>query len=309
MKKYIIKRLLLMLLVALGVVLFVFIISRAGGDPVATILGDSYTLEEYEQVYHDLGLDKPYIIQFFNYVGDILHGDFGYSYISKASVADEIFARFPVSIRLAVFSMLFSVPVGLFIGLISAVKQNTAWDYTLNGTALILNAIPGFWAALMMMLILSLRFKLLPATGLDSWTGYIMPCIAVGLHPMTYLARLSRSSFLEVISQDYIRTARSKGLDERTVILKHALPNAAIPVITQISNNFAIVVGSSAVIENIFMIPGVGNYLAYSITVHDYPAVQGSVLVFSIFVSIVNLIVDIVYAFVDPRIKANYTKR
>lgn len=309
MIRYIIKRMLLMLLVALGVVLFVFIVSRAGGDPVATILGDQYTQEEYDTLYHDLGFDQPYVVQFFNYISQILHGDLGTSYISKASVAKEITMRFPISIRIAVFSMLFSVPIGLIIGLISAIKQNTTWDYVLNGSALLLNAIPGFWAALMMMLLFSLKLNLLPATGLDTWKGYILPCIAVGLHPMTYMARLSRSSFLEVINQDYIRTARSKGLRERAVIFKHALPNAAIPVITQISNNFAIVVGSSAVIENIFMVPGVGNYLAYSITVHDYPSVQGAVLFFSIFVSLVNLVVDILYAFVDPRIKANYVGR
>lgn len=306
MIRYVIKRLLMMILVSLGVILFVFIVSRASGDPVVTILEGNYTQEQYDLVYHQMGFDRPQIVQFIDYIVDVLHGDLGQSYHNKASIWDEIMFRFPDSIRIAVCTLIWAVPVGLCIGIVSAVKQYSKLDYTLTTVAMILDSLPGFWVALMLMLIFSLKLKLVPATGVATWRGYILPCVALGLRPMAHMARLSRSSMLEVIRQDYIRTARSKGLGEKTVIFKHALQNAALPLITQIGSNFATIVGSSAVIENIFMIPGLGNYLAMSISNRDYPAIQGTVLVFSIFVSFVNLLVDICFGFVDPRIKAKY---
>lgn len=306
MIRYIIKRLLLLILVLFGVMLFVFIVSRCTGDAVMSILGDSYTPEAYQKLYVEMGFDKPYVIQFFEYVWNVLHGNLGVSYFSKMPVSSEVLIRFPDSIKIAIFSMLWSVPIGVFCGTFAAVKQYSAWDYSLTTLALIFNSIPGFWAALLLLLIFSLGLGWLPATGISTWKHYILPCVALGLHPLAYMARLSRTTFLDVIRQDYIRTARSKGLSESAVIFKHAFQNAAIPLITQLSTNFAILVGSSAVVENIFMIPALGNYVTSSINYQDYPAVQGAVLMFSVFVSTVNLLVDIAYGFVDPRIKAKY---
>lgn len=307
MLKYVIRRLLLMLLVMFCVVLFVFILGRVAGDPVATLLGEGYTQEQYDAMEKEMGLDKPYPVQFFNYIkGIILHFDLGTSYQTRTPVIDAIKLRFPISLRIAIFTMLWSIPVGVLVGIISAIKQYSKLDMTLTTSAMILAALPNFWSALMLMILLSLNLKLLPATGLESWTGYIMPCIALGLRRVAIFCRMTRSTMLGVMRSDYVRTARSKGLDEKVVIFKHMLPNAAIPVIAMLTNSFEIVIGGSAVIENIFRIPGLGSYLIYSINTGDYPAVQGAVLVLSLVVCVLNFLTDLCYAAIDPRIKAKY---
>ena len=307
MLKYIIKRILLLVLVVAGVMVFVFIVSRATGDPVAARLGESFTQEQYDLLYQEMGLDKPYVVQFLNYVWDVLHGDLGKSYTNNASVYSEVMSRFPFSLRIAVFTLLWSIPLGVLFGIISAVKQYSPLDYTVTTFSMICSSLPAFWVALMLMLIFSLYLKLLPATGLSTWRGYILPCVASGMVPMAHMARLARTTMLEVIRQDYIRTARSKGLAEHIVILKHAVRNAAIPLVTQIGSSFATIVGSAAVVESIYQIPGVGNFIALSISNRDYPSVQGAVLLFSIFVCLMNLIIDLLYAVIDPRIKAKYS--
>lgn len=303
MIRYIIRRLLLMVLVTFGVMLFVFIVSRSTGDPISAMY-EGLTQEEHDILYHEYGFDRPYIVQFADYVWDVLHGDLGRSYITKADIWDEVIFRFPDSIRIAVFTLLWSVPVGVLVGMISAVKQYSAIDFSLTALTMIISSMPSFWITLMLILLFSMRLKWLPATGVETWLGYIIPCFALGLRPLSHIARLTRSTMLEVIRQDYIRTARSKGLSERTVVFKHALQNAAIPIVTQIGGNFAAIVGGAVVVENICLVPGLGNFIATSISNRDYPGVQGAVLVFSIFVSFVNLLVDILYGVVDPRIKA-----
>lgn len=307
MVKYIIKRILMMVLVVLGVALFVFIISRASGDPIPMLLGENYTQADYDALYIEMGFDKPYIVQFFNYLKDVfLEFDLGISYENKVPVMEEIMNRFPTSLRLALVALIASVPLGVLIGMICALKQNTWIDYTLNTVSSILIAIPTFWVAILLMLVISLKFKLLPATGLVDWKSYILPAIALGLHPMAMNARLTRTSMLEVIRADYVRTARSKGCNERMVIFRHALRNAALPIVTQIGMNVTVVVGSSAVVEGLFGFPGLGSFIISSIGARDYPCVQGAILVFSIFVCVVNLVVDIVYGFIDPRIRAKH---
>ncbi|MCR4441220.1 MAG: ABC transporter permease [Peptococcaceae bacterium] len=307
MLRYTINRLLMMILVVLGVLLFVFILGRASGDPVPALLGGTYTQEQYDAMYKELGLDDPYPVQYFKYVkGIVTQFDLGRSYESKREVREEVANRLPISLRIALFSLLWSIPFGVLCGLISAVRQYSVADVSLTTAAMLLASIPNFWAGLMLMLLFSLVLKWLPATGLDSWLGYIMPCIALGLRPVASFTRMTRSTMLEVIRQDYIRTARSKGLRERKVIIGHALQNAAIPIVTLMGTTFEVIVGSSAVIESVFNIPGLGSYMIYSIGVGDYPAVQGAVLVFSLLVCVLNFLTDIVYAFIDPRIKEKY---
>lgn len=227
----------------------------------------------------------------------------GTSYSTKRAVSTEIFSRLPVSLRQAVLTLLWAVPFGVFCGLVSAVKQYSIADYTLTTLAMFMASMPSFWVSLMLMLLLSLKLGWLPATGLDTWKGYVIPIMALGLRPVATFTRMTRSSMLEVIRQDYIRTARSKGLAYRTVILRHALQNAAIPVVTSIGSTFSVIVGGSAVVENIFNINGLGSFLIYSIGVGDYPCVQGGVMVFSVIVCCMNLLVDILYMIIDPRIK------
>lgn len=304
MSRYIIKRLLQMVVVLLGVILFVFILSRASGDPIPSLLGENYSQEDYDAMYEKLGFDKPYAVQYLNYVkGIVTRLDLGTSYSTKREVSKEVFSRFPVSLRQALCTLLWAVPFGVFCGLISAVKQYSVADYSLTTLAMLMASFPSFWASLMLMLLLSLKLQLLPATGLNSWKGYIMPCIALGLRPVATFTRMTRSSMLEVIRQDYIRTARSKGLAYRKVITRHALRNASIPIVTTVGSTFSVIVGGSAVVENIFNIPGLGSFMIYSIGIGDYPCVQGGVLVFSVLVCLMNLLVDIAYMIIDPRIK------
>ena len=293
-----------MVVVLLGVVLFVFILSRASGDPIPSLLGENYTQEQYQAKYEELGFDKPIVVQYIKYVwGIVTELDLGTSYATKRAVSEEIFYRFPVSLRQAVLTLLWAVPFGVFCGLISAVKQYSIADYTLTTLAMFMASMPSFWVSLMLMLLLSLKLGWLPATGLDTWKGYVIPVLALGLRPVATFTRMTRSSMLEVIRQDYIRTARSKGLAYSTVIMRHALRNASIPVVTSIGSTFSVIVGGSAVVENIFNIPGLGSFLIYSIGIGDYPCVQGGVLLFSCVVCCMNLIVDILYMIIDPRIK------
>lgn len=295
------------ILVLLGVLLFVFIISRASGDPVVAVLGENYTQEQYQATYVSLGLDKPYVVQYFEYLkGIVTKLDLGTSYQSKLPVAYEVFTRFPVSVRLSINAIIWAVPLGIFFGVVSAIKQYSPLDYTVRTVSMIMGSMPGFWVAMMLMLIVSLKLKLVPATGLNDWRGYILPAITMGLHPVTFICRMTRSTMLEVIRQDYIRTARSKGLSQMKVIMSHAFRNAAVPIVAQIGGLVAVTCGGSAVIENIFNIPGLGSFLIYSIGANDYPCVQGAVVAYSLFVCIVNFAVDLIYGFIDPRIKASY---
>lgn len=308
MVRYIIKRILLMSFVLLGVLIFIFTVSRASGDPIPALLGDNFTQEQYDAMYIKLGFDKPLVVQFFDYVkGIVTEFDLGTSYETKRPVLDEVIDRFPISFKLALFALLWSAVLGVVFGLISAVKQYSALDYTVSTTAMVLAAMPSFWVGMMLMLLISLKLGWVSASGLDHWSSWILPCIAIGTHTVAHVCRMTRSAMLEVIRSDYIRTARSKGLSEKVVILKHALRNSAIPIITQIGNSLAVTVGGTAVVESVFSIPGLGSYLVNSIMTKDHPAVQGSVLIFSLFVCSLNFIVDIIYGFVDPRIRAQYS--
>ena len=307
MTRFVLKRILLMILVLFGVLLFIFILSRASGDPVPSLLGSDYTQEQYDEMYLKLGLDKPYVVQFFDYlVGVVTRLDLGTSYQSKRAVSYEVFTRFPLSLKMSLIAMAWSIPLGLFFGIMSAIKQYSALDYIVRTASMILAAAPGFWVALMLMLLFSLKLKWVPATGLSSWKCYILPAITQGAHTVGSLTRMTRSTMLDVIRQDYIRTARSKGLNERKVMLGHAFQNAAIPIVTQIGATLARAFAGSAIVENIFGIPGTGSFLINSIGTHDYPAVQGVVFAYSFFVCVINLLIDLTYGFLDPRIKAKY---
>ena len=309
MSKYILKRLLLMIVVIAGVILIVFGICRmAPGDPVQSILGTGYTQEQYDTLEAALGLDKPVHIQLLNYYkGLITRFDLGISYRTRVSVTSEILARLPTTFLLGAMGLLITICVGIPFGVLSATKQYSFLDYLTTVISLIFSSMPNFWLALMLMLIFSANLGWLPASGLDSWKGWIMPAVSIGMGTVAIITRLTRSSMLEVIRQDYIRTARAKGLPEGKVIRKHALRNAIIPVITMIGVQLGMIVGGSVVVESIFSIPGIGTYLMTAINNRDYNAIQGCVVVLSLSICVMNLIVDIIYGFVDPRIKAQYS--
>ena len=308
MFQFIIKRFLTMIPVMLGVLLFVFIVSRLSGDPVAGMLGENYTPEQYEEMRAHLGLDKPYLVQFYEYVrGVVTEFDLGASFRYKRPVIDEVRARLPLSIYIAMIAMGWSVAVGTLVGIISAVRQYSGLDYSATVIAMICASMPSFWFGMMLMLLFSLKLGLVPATGIASWRSFILPCITIGLSSVASFCRMTRSTMLEVIRQDYIRTARSKGLSEIKVIMGHALQNSAIPIVTLLGVQMNLAIGNSVVIENVFSIPGLGSYMIEAINGKDYPCVQGAVLVFSMVVCFINLGVDILYGVIDPRIRTRYT--
>ena len=310
MLSYILRRIGIMIPVLLGILLIVFAISRMSGDPVSALLGGDATQEQIEAERDRLGLNDPLPVQFFNYVKNIItHFDLGTSYLSKRPVSEQIVKRLPTTLAITIISLIISSVVGITFGVISALNQNNKVDYILTVAALILASLPTFWFALMLILIVSVKLGWLPVSGLDSFKAWILPCIVSGLSPVSNLCRTARSSMLEVIRQDYIRTARSKGISENKVILKHALKNALFPVITVFGIIASFSVGGQVVVESIFSIPGIGAYMMESILNRDYPVVQGTVVVLSLLICVINLLVDIAYGFADPRIRARYTKQ
>lgn len=308
MIKYILKRVLLMIPVILGVLLIVFTISYfAPGDPVTAMLGSNYTEETYNAKREELGLDRSFVVQYADYVwGLVSRFDLGTSYSYGHSVSGEIANRFGATFAIGMLGVLATVIIGIPVGIVSATKQYSVLDYGLTAVSMFFAAMPGFWLALMMMLVFCLNLGWLPSSGLATWKSYILPVLSNALPSVAVVARMTRSSMLEVIRMDYIRTARAKGLKENKVILRHAMKNALIPVVTVVGMQMSMVMGGSVIIETIFSIPGLGNYLMSAISGRDYPVINGCVLVISLCICVMNLLVDIVYAYIDPRIKAQY---
>lgn len=308
MLKYICKRLLFMIPIVLGVAVLIFTIMYfTPGDPAIIILGANASQEQLETKREELGLNRGYLARLGDYMKKVfIEFDFGNSYINNRSVSKEIKSRFPRTCAIAFFSVLLAVSIGMPLGILAAVNQHTWKDSFCMFAALIGVSMPGFWVGLMLVLLFALRLGWLPASGIASAKSYIMPCIACSLGGMAMTARQTRSSMLEVIRSDYIITARSKGLTERKVIYRHALRNALIPVITEAGTSFGLMLGGALVIETVFTIPGLGTYMCNAISSRDYPAIQGAVIFLSVAFSIVMLLVDILYAFIDPRIKSQY---
>lgn len=309
MLKFILKRLLVMIPVLLGVTFIVFsMMSITDGDPARMMLGDLASEEEVAQLREDMGLNDPFFTRYFNYLGDLLHGDLGTSYSTKQPVAKAVMERLPATAKLALLSCLFAIVVGVPIGIISAVRQYSFIDNCARIVSLLGISLPNFWLALLLMLLFSVKLGWLPASGLYGPQYYIMPMVSISAVSVATFARTTRSSMLEVIRQDYIRTARAKGQNEWVVVTKHALRNALIPIITIVGVQFATALGGAVVNEQVFAIPGLGKLMVDSIKSRDIPVVQGGVLIIAIMFSLLNLFVDLLYAFVDPRIKSQYVK-
>ena len=301
-----------MIPVLIGVVFIVFAINRMSpGDPVQVVLGGSYTQEQYDAKAAEMGLDKPFLVQFYNYIKDIVtKGDLGTSYSNKRSVTKQVIERIPITFKFALIGCLITVAIGLPFGVISATKQYSLADYSVTVFSLIFASMPQFWMGLMFIIIFALKLKWLPASMPSSaeipFRYWVLPALTIGLSPVATITRLTRSSMLDVVRQDYIRTARAKGIPEGTIVRKHALKNGLIPVITVIGINLGTLVAGSVVVENIFSIPGLGMLITNAVARQDYPIIQGCVLILAAMVCIINLITDIVYGFVDPRIMAQY---
>ncbi len=308
MARFIIKRILLMIPVLLGILLFVvLLLSMARGDPAQMKLGTEATPEEIEALREQWGLNKPVIVRYFEYLkGIIFHGDLGTSYQSGVSVTTEILERAVVTIQVALGSIIISLVGGVLIGVVAAVNQYSVVDNLAMVAAMLGSAMPNFWLALLLTLLFSLTLRWLPSAGFGTLKHLIMPWIAMGVGHMAGTARQTRSAMLEVIRQDYIVTAKAKGLSQFKVIFKHALRNSLIPIITGAGFMLGGALGGSLVIEQIFTIPGLGQYMVTAINQRDYPVVQGCVFVLSTVFGIVMLLVDLAYAVVDPRISARF---
>jgi peptide/nickel transport system permease protein len=310
MAKFIILRILGMVPILLGVTFIVFgILSLTPGDPGRLILGQSATQTAVAELNHQLGYDRPFLVRFVNFVVDgATKFDFGKSYRSQKPVVSEIAIRFPTTLRLAFFSVILSAMVGIPLGILSAVKQYSIADTLATVTSLFLAAIPMFWLGMMLILVFALYVKWLPSNGVDDWSSYILPTVTLSLPAAAMMLRMSRSTMLETIRQDYIRTARAKGAPERQVIFKHALKNALLPVITVLGMNFGFLLGGAVVIETVFSIPGLGTMVLTGIRMKDVPIVMGSTLFLAAIFSLIMLLLDLAYAFVDPRIKARFSR-
>ncbi|NLC27133.1 MAG: ABC transporter permease [Fastidiosipila sp.] len=312
MYKYILKRILLMIPIIFAVSLLIFLILDAmPGDPATIILASSGpTQEELDALNHELGYDRPVLSRYYDYMkGVITKLDFGESYMSRTSVSEEIAKRAPVSIRVAFSAILLASMVGIPIGVLSAVKQYSLFDTIPTFIALFLASTPVFWLGMMFMLVFSLKLGLLPAYGIASWKSYVLPTLALGLPYAAQQLRFTRSSMLETIRSDYVMTARSKGASERRVIWRHAMKNAVMPIITIIGINFGALLGGAIVTETLFSIPGLGMYLVTGIKQYDVPVVTGSAITLAVVFSLVMLLMDLLYALVDPRIKAQYARK
>ena len=332
MGRYLIKRLLVLVLVLLGVSLLVFgFVRLIPGDPAVVMLGERATPDSIERVRAQLGLNKPVYEQYLIFISNALRGDLGTSVLRGEPVTREILRRFPATIELALGAIIFAIVLGIPLGIISAIKRNSWFDVSSMIVALTGVSMPIFWLGLMLIFLFAVILHWLPSGArLDANTQYepitnlvlldsllqfnlalfmeglrhlILPALALGTIPMAIIARMTRSSMLEVLNQDYVRTARAKGLKERSVILRHALRNALLPVITIVGLQVGLLLSGAILTETVFSWPGIGRWLVDAIYARDYPIVQGVTLSIAVIFVVINLIVDILYTFVDPRVR------
>jgi len=337
MLKYVIKRLLMVIPVMIGVSIIVFSLMRVfSPDPAPIVLGQHATQEAMDAWRDQNGLNQPVVTQYVDYVGKALRGDLGTSYYSQTPVAKEIATRFPATIELAVAAILFASVVGILLGVMAAVKKNSIFDAAGTVFALIGVSIPIFWLGILFIMFFSATLHLLPSGGridvlleptrvtgfylIDAaiqgnWEGFrdalihlILPALTLGMYSMAIITRMTRSTMLETLGQDYVRTARAKGISEAKVVGKHALRNSLIPVTTVIGLQFGSLLGGALLTESVFSWPGIGKYTVDCILKSDFPVVQGIVLLVAIVFVTINLVADLMYAFLDPRIKYSSTK-
>lgn len=304
MLKYIAKRIVLMIPVLIVMTLIVFSIFYFGpGDPVSRIAGPNVTPEVYESIRQKYGLDQPFIVQYFRFLKSVVEGDLGVSILQERPVIEMIRERLPVTLKIGLLGFLITFVVAIPIGVIAAVKKNTIVDYISMSGILLGMAVPTFWFGMLLLYVFGYKLRWFPISGYESIRHLILPSFAIGFTNAAATARMVRSNMLEVLKQDYVRTARSKGLLEKIIVYKHALKNALIPVITIMGLRLGWILGGSVALEIIFSIPGLGRLMIDSILARDYPVVQGAMVVLTSSIILANILADILYAVVDPRIR------
>lgn len=303
---YIIRRLLQMIPVLLGVILVVFLIMQmVPGDPAVLLAGEGASEETIAKMRTQLGLDQPIMVQYAQYVMNVFQGDLGTSLRSNLPVWEEVMARLPATIELALASIFVTVVLGMIAGIISATKQYSAADITIMVIALLGVSLPSFWLGLSLIYAFSVKLQIFPVAGWGTWKHMILPAITLGTAGAAIVARMTRSSMLDVVRQDYIRTAKAKGLRESVIVYKHALKNALIPIITVVGLQFGFLLGGTVLVESVFAINGLGRLIVDAIRMRDLPVVQGGVLIASIIFVFVNLLVDVLYRYFNKRIDLN----
>ena len=304
MLKYIVKRLLLLIPIILGVSAIIFLLKTlTPGDPARQILGNDASEEQVQAKREELGLNDPAIVQYVRYIGGVIHGDFGESYRTGEPVLSEIVPRLATSAKITLGAVAIGAIIGILLGIISALKKYTWIDSLVLVISMFFQSVPEFVVALVLIMIFAVQLHVLPATGIETPLGYILPMMCVGLSSVASYTRITRSSMLEVLSEDYIRTARAKGQTEGNITYHHALRNAMIPVAQSIGTNLGNAIGGGMVLETVFGVPGVGKYIVDSITQRNYPSVLGGALIIAIVLTVINLIVDISFVLIDPRLK------
>jgi peptide/nickel transport system permease protein len=300
---FVVRQVLTTLVVLLGVSTVVFFAVRLSGDPASLLAPQGATAEDIQELRHRLGLDAPLPEQYWLFLTHALTGDFGTSVRYQQPASELVLGALPVTLTLTVAALGLALLVAVPAGIVSAVKRDTAFDAAAMVLTLVGQAMPVFWLGILLILIFAVRLRLLPTGGWGSPSQVILPALALGAYSMARISRLVRSGMLEVLSQDYIRTARSKGLHERTIIALHALKNAQIPVITVVGLEFAVLMGGAVVTETIFAIPGLGRLAVTSVATRDYAVVQAAVFAAALIVVSVNFVVDLLYVALDPRIR------
>jgi peptide/nickel transport system permease protein len=307
MLKYVLTRILLIVPTLAVVIFMIFcILSITPGDPAKIILGQNARPEAIAELHETLGLDRPLLERFGRYMLDILRFDFGTSYRTQAPVFEDILIKFPTTLRLAAFSIFFSALLGIPLGIISAVRQYSVLDYSLTVTSLALASIPSFFLALLLILLFSLLLAVLPSTGVGTPAHYVLPVATLTLPSAAYLSRMTRTSMLETMRQDYIRTAKAKGADKRRVITHHALKPALMPIVTLLGMSFAGLLGGALIIEVVFGLPGIGNLILTAVKNKDAPVVQAATIFLAVLYKLIMILVDMLQAASDPRLKAQF---
>jgi len=303
MFQYTIRRLISTIPVLIGISLLLFVMLRAlPGDPALVLAGQMASPEDIELIRVQLGLDQPIHVQYAKFMSRLAVLDLGRSARTQNPVMEEIWARLPNTFLLATTAITLACLLGIPAGIVAAVKPYTRVDYLVTSFSLFGISMPVFWLGLMLVVVFSVTLQWLPAGGIGTWKHVVLPTVTLASFVVAFIARMTRSSMMEVLSQDYITTARSKGLMEKVVIVKHALRNALIPIITVVGLQFGSLLGGAVLTETVFAWPGMGRLIVDSILARDYPMIQGSILIFGLLYILVNLIVDLIYAYVDPRI-------
>lgn len=308
MTKYVLKRLLILIPTLLGVSFIVFLLLYLSpGDAALAVAGPNATKEAVDAIRENLGLNEPFLVQYLNYLKNLIfHFDLGTSYHSGRSVSEALLRVFPTTIKLAGGALVIAIIFGIIFGVIAALKKNTFIDSMITALGMIGLAMPIFWSGLLLIIVFSTKLKVFPASGFSSIKHMILPWLALGFQSSAVIMRMTRSAMLDVLDKDYIRTAYAKGLSKPKIIFVHALKNAMIPVITTIGLQAGGLLGGSILTETIFSIPGIGRLMVDSIKTRDYPIILGAIMLIAIVYSVISIIVDILYGFINPRIKAEY---